>query len=390
MKKILLVCIVIISLLSSTINAAAKTVFSLDNAEGDCGSEIKIPVRVSGNVGFASFIVDIEYDDSYLTPKAVKNTEILQGELVSNLNYNKRTVRVVFASSSDVINDGELFYVTFHILENIAGDVETLLKLNLTFLSNVQLQVLYADTESGNIKISKNGSYIPIESPSPTPQPTSNHHTSSGGKGANVLPDLSSPKPTIAPMSDEIIEEKITTFVDLTEFDWAKEAIISLAEKGIIKGISDTNFAPSDQITRADFIILIVRLLKLDVEVSENFIDVDSDKYYYKEIGMAKTYGLTKGEGGNKFNPEDFISRQDMFVTVYRILKDKNLLSNKRDNAILESFSDQSKIDQYAKEAVEELISLKLIQGSDSNINPRDNATRAETAVFISKLVGHL
>ena len=179
---------------------------------------------------------------------------------------------------------------------------------------------------------------------------------------------------------------KTPQFADIANYSWASDAIVALAEKGIIKGVSDTNFAPADNIKRADFMLLLVRMLGMDAEFSENFSDVSADKYYYEALGVAKKLGLTTGVGNNKFNPEANITRQDMFVLAYRILKMQEAGLVDADETAINAFDDSAKIADYAKEGLSALVKNELVKGSDNKINPVGNATRAETAVFIHRL----
>jgi len=77
-----------------------------------------------------------------------------------------------------------------------------------------------------------------------------------------------------------------------------------LASKGVINGTSDTTFTPQADITRADFMILLVKALGLTAEVTSNFDDVSEKDYYYEYVGIAKELGITTGVGNNKFNPK--------------------------------------------------------------------------------------
>jgi len=185
-------------------------------------------------------------------------------------------------------------------------------------------------------------------------------------------------------------EEKPTTnvpaFTDITNYAWANEAIVALAEKGIIKGVSDKEFAPANDIKRADFMLLLVRMLDLKADVTSNFDDISVDKYYYEGVGIAKALGLTTGVGDNKFNPEASITRQDMFVLAYRILQMQEAGLVDADESAINTFDDYSKIADYAKEGLASLVKNDLVKGSDNKINPVGNATRAETAVFIYRL----
>lgn len=172
-------------------------------------------------------------------------------------------------------------------------------------------------------------------------------------------------------------------FADIANYAWANEAITALTQKGIIKGVSATEYAPASDIKRADFMLLLVRMLDLKADVTSNFDDISADKYYYEGIGIAKALGLTSGVGDNKFDPEASITRQDMFVLAYRILKMQEIGLIDADESAISTFDDYAKIADYAKEALASLVKNDLVKGSYNMLNPVGNATRAETAVFI-------
>jgi len=77
-------------------------------------------------------------------------------------------------------------------------------------------------------------------------------------------------------------------FVDLGKYTWAKGAIATLAARGVINGVSKKEFAPQENITRADFVVLIARFLALDEEFIGNYSDVKEGAYYYNAVGIAK------------------------------------------------------------------------------------------------------
>jgi len=112
------------------------------------------------------------------------------------------------------------------------------------------------------------------------------------------------------------------TFADIGSYAWAKKQIEVLASKGVINGTSDTTFTPQADITRADFMILLVKALGLTAEVTSNFDDVSEKDYYYEYVGIAKELGITTGVGNNKFNPKAKITRQDMMVLYNKCSQD--------------------------------------------------------------------
>lgn len=176
------------------------------------------------------------------------------------------------------------------------------------------------------------------------------------------------------------------TFNDLGSVVWAKKQIEILASKGILRGISEKEYAPSTSITRADFLYYLVRTLGVDAKVDGNFEDISGDAYYYKEIGIAKKLGITSGTGNNKFNPDASITRQEMMALTDRTLKMLKKLKQQGTAKDLEKFSDRSLIAAYAADSVASIVKEGLIAGSGDNINPLSNTTRAEAAVFLYRI----
>lgn len=176
------------------------------------------------------------------------------------------------------------------------------------------------------------------------------------------------------------------TFTDLAGYGWAKMQIEALASMGIINGTSDTTFSPGMNITRADFICMLVRALKLTGTVDGNFSDIPSAAYYYEPVGIAKKLGIAMGKGDNLFMPKEHISRQDMMVIISRALtiSGKQLDGTASD---LSGFKDSSKVAAYAVNAAGQLIKEGIIMGNDGNINPKGTATRAETAVIMYRIL---
>lgn len=176
------------------------------------------------------------------------------------------------------------------------------------------------------------------------------------------------------------------TFNDLENYPWAKDAILALASKEIVKGTSETTFEPDKNIIRADFITLLVRVFNLKADIDSNFDDVSPDDYYYQAVGIAKKLGITNGGEGNKFNPRDPITREDLMVLVARTLKVTGKASTAGTFADISSFSDAAQVTPYAVEGVAALIKEGIVKGSGEMIHPKSTATRAETVVIIYRI----
>lgn len=176
------------------------------------------------------------------------------------------------------------------------------------------------------------------------------------------------------------------TFTDIGSYAWAKKQIEVLASKGVINGTSDTTFTPKADITRADFMILLVKALGLSANVDSNFDDIDPKAYYYEYVGIAKKLGVTTGVGNNKFNPKAKITRQDMMVLTTNALKIAGKISSPGTADDVQRFTDKSQIASYAVQGVATLVKEGIVVGSGNIINPKGNASRAELAAIIYKI----
>lgn len=176
-------------------------------------------------------------------------------------------------------------------------------------------------------------------------------------------------------------------FNDIEKYGWAKKEIEALVQKKIVSGISESEFGPAMSIRRCDFILLLSRAYGFNGTFKENFADVDSGAYYAQAVGVAKALGILTGMGNNEFNPNGYITRQDMCVMALRAMKAAG--KDAKAPADLSKFADYADIAEYAKDAIGSLVAEGIINGDENgNVNPRKNTTRAEAAVIIHRLLG--
>ncbi|MCD8214915.1 MAG: family 10 glycosylhydrolase [Clostridiales bacterium] len=173
------------------------------------------------------------------------------------------------------------------------------------------------------------------------------------------------------------------SFTDMTDYyNWAKEAVNTLVSQGIVSGVGSNKFAPADNVRRADFLLMLIKVLDLDAEYTENFSDVSADKYYADAAGIGKALGIVSGTGNNLFRPEDYITRQDMMVMAEKALSLKANLAD-ASLSLVESYPDSDQMDDYAKQSAANLILINIVSGSKGYLNPKKNTTRAESAIVI-------
>ncbi|MDQ6422415.1 DUF4855 domain-containing protein [Paenibacillus sp. LHD-117] len=181
-------------------------------------------------------------------------------------------------------------------------------------------------------------------------------------------------------------------FADLNQHVWAQEAVAKLAELGIVNGTSTTAFSPSESVSRADFILMLVRALDLrgTSESEDMFPDVDPHRYYAEAVAIAKQLGIVTGKDEERFAPEDKVSRQEMMVMAARAIAAVDAGEIGGDPASLEAFKDAGSVSGYAAETVAGMVEAGLIRGNGGSIKPSGQATRAETAIFLYRLLAFI
>lgn len=166
---------------------------------------------------------------------------------------------------------------------------------------------------------------------------------------------------------------------------WSKEYVEALYNRGIISGRGERAFAPDENVTREEFVKLIVETAGMTRAWTDEFDDVAADAWYAGYIGAASKNGIVNGVGDGWFGIGENITRQDMAKLLYGVLLHEGFVSEGM-NAELE-YTDSEDIAPYAREAVGVLSSLGIISGDENgSFRPTDNATRAQAAKLIYKL----
>ncbi|WP_255551539.1 S-layer homology domain-containing protein [Sporosarcina sp. E16_8] len=186
--------------------------------------------------------------------------------------------------------------------------------------------------------------------------------------------------------------ENDRTFNDIhnQKVEWAADYIEVLASKNIIQGKTEDTFAPSDDITRAQFAALLSRALNLPKQpYAATFSDVSSTNWSAQDIEAANRVGIVQGEKG-EFKPNEKITRQQMATMIIRAIQYRDPTSLNDVTSTL-SFKDASLISDYAKEYVGLSASLGIISGRDDKgsfvFAPKENATRAHAAKMLYKFI---
>ena len=203
---------------------------------------------------------------------------------------------------------------------------------------------------------------------------------SGGGRQTGGIGKISS--------SDKQSADK-NTYSDISDVSWAKDAIEKLTERKIVSGRGNGRFDPHAEVTREEFIKMLVGALNLtDAQAVTELEDVGKSEWYYIYVASAVKNSIVNGVGNNKFGTGKNITRQEIAALIYRAALKVNI-SLKNGGSV--SFSDKESLAPWAFEAVAALNESGIMQGMDDNrFNPLDNASRAQAAKVIYELIKRL
>jgi len=135
---------------------------------------------------------------------------------------------------------------------------------------------------------------------------------------------------------------KKAIFSDLDPKDPDYLYIESAVQKGIANGVSPTKFMPKSPLTRAHAVTILVRALGLEERApapgyKTSYNDNSSIPKWAKDsVYVATELGLVYGDGKNRFNPNQTITRAQASVLITRFLQflEKDLKQNYRDDML--------------------------------------------------------
>ena len=192
--------------------------------------------------------------------------------------------------------------------------------------------------------------------------------------------------PAVTPVDPDAVPEVTVDFSDMEAYDWAKESVDSLSKKGIVSGTGNGNFEPGRNVTREEFLVMLMRAYGItEGSDGSSFTDSVSGSWYAPYLAEAKTNGYVSGRPDGTFGVGDEITREDACVMAHNIAK-----SHGKTFALdtVEAFTDNNEIAAYAIDSVYALKNASIINGKGEGMfAPKDNCTRAEAAKIIYTLI---
>ena len=172
-------------------------------------------------------------------------------------------------------------------------------------------------------------------------------------------------------------------FTDVPSSHWASSSISEMADKGIMSGIGNNLFAPSQQLSNAEFITMLVRQFYSDK------MGAEGSTWYAPFMAGAKSANILTGTnvGSNEGLATSTINRYDMAQLMYNVLKAEGINTT--------PLSDTSKVADWAsvpstyQDAVSVCYNMGMLTGVDNKgtFNGTGVMDRAQAAVVMDRLL---
>ena len=173
-------------------------------------------------------------------------------------------------------------------------------------------------------------------------------------------------------------------FSDVSSSAWYAEAVNYVYENGLMTGISSTQFAPNNTLTRAMVVQTLYAMAnKPAVSGSENFTDVSSGDWFADAVTWASANGIVSGYNATQFAPNDPLTREQLALILYGYAQMRGYNTTQSGTSIQE-FTDYGSISAWALEAMDWAVNAGLLSGKGNGVlDPTGTATRAEVAQIL-------
>lgn len=371
MKKFIM-CLLFSFMIITTTNVMASDLLAETTVDNDLVM-VNVCIKDVSDVCTGGF--NLIYDNSALEVTEVKAGELLSGTMVViNPEYDEDSIRVTWAGLDEISSEGSLLVATFKTLKETEKMEFVFEKVKFTDFNG---EVVGID----NIKNAE----VKIESANKTDGGSG----SSNRKPSSVITTIESKPQTGAETHTDEKTEWINPFVDIKETDWCYKNIEFVSANGYMKGISENEFAPDNELTRSMFVTILYRMENEPEQVTDEkkFEDIEQDSWYEKAVLWANEKNIVYGVTDTSFDPYGKITREQLVTILYRYAVYKK---SDMDYSVSKTneFEDISALSEYAQIPFEWAISNSIISGkTDRTINPKDTATRAESAAILTRFL---
>ena len=182
-------------------------------------------------------------------------------------------------------------------------------------------------------------------------------------------------------------ETVLDQFWDVSEGAWYSEAIEYTVVNNLLNGTSSRSFSPQNPMNRGMIVTVLWRLAgSPEPENAARFEDLIANKYYVDAVAWASEYGVVTGITDTLFAPDNEVTREQVATLLYRFAGERTAGDELADLSV---FPDEADAASYARTALSWAVAKGIVTGTSkkgvTTLNPKGRATRAQVAVMIMR-----
>lgn len=185
------------------------------------------------------------------------------------------------------------------------------------------------------------------------------------------------------------------TFNDIPFAAWYHDNIDFIVQRGYMNGTGLATFEPDTTMSRAMLVTVLWRYEGAPEGFESSFADVNEQdgSWYYKAVAWAAANGIVNGMGGDLFEPNGTITREQLTVILHRYSQSKGISTELC--AELNDFPDKACVGDWSLEAMQWAVGEKLIGGTNHTdgriyLDPQGHATRAQVATILMRYIQNI
>lgn len=182
-----------------------------------------------------------------------------------------------------------------------------------------------------------------------------------------------------------------SAYSDVPDDAWYLSHVEHLSSMNILGGTGGGKFSPKRNITRAEFTAMLAKTVLTEAEIAQykgiaSFNDVSTGEWFAPYIRWAYENGIVAGYEGNRFKPNQVVSRQEMAKMIVNFADKMGY--NFQNTTSADSFKDQSAIADWALSSVQKCQTSGIIQGyKDGSFGPGNSTIRSEAATMYDRFL---
>ncbi len=179
-------------------------------------------------------------------------------------------------------------------------------------------------------------------------------------------------------------------FKDVKADRWSYAAVKYAYDNKLFSGTSADEFSPAADMTRGMLVTVLYRMEgEPSVSGDAGFTDVKSGDWFAKAVAWAKANNIVSGVSATEFAPNNKVTREQMAAILYRYASYKSYSTSAKGD--ITAFNDKANVSAYANDAVSWAVGEKLISGTGNNtLAPKGNATREQVATILQRFAENI